>query len=342
MTNREYDERLEKLFAYDDIFIPSNSSTARAYGYSNEDMERLFKMLDVKGKSVLTVGSSGDQVLNAVYYGAKDVTLLDANIYTLPVIELKMAGIKNLEYDEFIRFWRVEEGNESIIDSNIYAKISHDLSDESKMFWDTIMLEKGNVGDNEHLLSNLFSFSSFKCRKNGKGESFPVFAYGSEFYRDVDRYNVLKSRLATCPISYKEADILDAHMVLTQKYDVMLLSNIYDYMTGYVKDYCKAINVLERDFLNDGGKIQLHYDLFHNGFSAYADFWQYLNNKNIKTKTMFSLVASDKTDGSVVEDYYTSGLGLVQYLRDKNKDRERSEYVAFTTSTILLEKEREV
>ena len=38
--------------------------------------------LNLKNKSVLTVGSSGDQALNAILSGAKDITIIDANIFT--------------------------------------------------------------------------------------------------------------------------------------------------------------------------------------------------------------------------------------------------------------------
>ena len=55
-----------------------------AYTFTNENLDKIFKIMNVKGKKVLTVGSSGDQALYAIGKGAKKVTIIDANPMTLP------------------------------------------------------------------------------------------------------------------------------------------------------------------------------------------------------------------------------------------------------------------
>ena len=114
-----------------------HGSADRIYPFSNENIGEFLEGFDLEGKSVITVGSSGDQVLNAVYRGATDVTLFDANIFARYYVELKIAAIKNLSLEEFLKYFT----SDNILDWKYYSKVSHDLSDEAKLFWDTLMLE---------------------------------------------------------------------------------------------------------------------------------------------------------------------------------------------------------
>ena len=47
------------------------------YLFSNENLNFLFKRINVENKSVLTVGSSGDQALYAFANGAKNIVHFD-------------------------------------------------------------------------------------------------------------------------------------------------------------------------------------------------------------------------------------------------------------------------
>ena len=51
----------------------------KVYPFTTEDIFSYFSKLDFKDKSVFTVGSSGDQVFNAIFCGAREVTLFDIN-----------------------------------------------------------------------------------------------------------------------------------------------------------------------------------------------------------------------------------------------------------------------
>ena len=45
------------------------------YPFATENMNAYFERLELSNKSVLTVGSSCDQLFNAIAYGAKSVTV---------------------------------------------------------------------------------------------------------------------------------------------------------------------------------------------------------------------------------------------------------------------------
>ena len=101
MSNKkELNDNLEISLAYEKLFMPeffsieNNYTLDKAFAISNEKLDEVFKHIDLKGKSVLTVGSSGDQALNCILNGSKDITIIDANIFTAFLIS-------NLSDNEF-------------------------------------------------------------------------------------------------------------------------------------------------------------------------------------------------------------------------------------------------
>ena len=147
LTNPDYDLLGEKLLTMPDFnaedYELGEEIKSKVYHCSNERLNAYFKDLNLNNSKIATVGSSGDQVLNAIFYGAKDITLIDANIFTRAYFEYKTAMIKNLDYAEFKSIL----GRFEMFNWKTYSKISHDLSPRSKMFFDELML---NQDDNDH------------------------------------------------------------------------------------------------------------------------------------------------------------------------------------------------
>ena len=54
-------------------------SFQKVYPFTTEDISGYLTQIDVENKKVLTVGSSGDQALNSLLLGAKEVTIFDIN-----------------------------------------------------------------------------------------------------------------------------------------------------------------------------------------------------------------------------------------------------------------------
>ena len=147
LTNPDYDLLGETLLTMPDFHeyspeIIQEKIKSKVYHCSNERLNAYFKDLNLKGARIATVGSSGDQVLNAIFYGAKDITLIDANIFTRAYFEYKTAMIKNLDYIEFMSIL----GTFKMFNWKTYAKISHDLSPRSKRFFDELMLNQDDHG----------------------------------------------------------------------------------------------------------------------------------------------------------------------------------------------------
>lgn len=79
------------------------------YPFTTENISGYIDNFNLKDKSLLTVGSSGDQVINAILKGCKDTTLLDINPYTKLYYYLKAASIITLNLDGFMRFLRYKD-----------------------------------------------------------------------------------------------------------------------------------------------------------------------------------------------------------------------------------------
>ena len=65
------------------------------YTFTTENISGYFPSLDLKDKSLLTVGSSGDQAFNAILCGAGKVTVMDISPYAEGFIKLKRDMILN-------------------------------------------------------------------------------------------------------------------------------------------------------------------------------------------------------------------------------------------------------
>ena len=244
--------------------VGMNLAIERIYPFTNENLLELFKQLDVKNKSVATTGSSGDQILAALLFGAKKVTLIDGNLYSKHFIDYKFAAIKNLPYDEFKAHFIDQK---DYFNFEIFKKISHDLDKDSLTFWGTIYSHTDNSLDIRRRIAN---------DNNQRPKT--DFLYAEEIYLRLQE--ILKTR--NFELDFKIAEFNDFPEVLTDEYAAILLSNIYQYVNQ--EDYQRVILKLLKN-LAPNGKIQLSYD-FPNPFgkpksNSITTFKNLLpNNKN--------------------------------------------------------------
>ena len=80
--------------------MSKNESFQDVYPFATEAISSYFPKLNLKDKSLLTVGSSLDQAFNGLVLGAKNVTVLDINKNTLEYYKLKRELILNTPKEE--------------------------------------------------------------------------------------------------------------------------------------------------------------------------------------------------------------------------------------------------
>ena len=96
---------LQKAESICNGFILNFHPYSKIYTFTTENISGYIDYFDFNNRSLLTVGSSGDQILNAYFNGAKDITLFDINEYAMYYVYLKIAAIMILNYEEFTLFF---------------------------------------------------------------------------------------------------------------------------------------------------------------------------------------------------------------------------------------------
>ncbi len=215
------------------------TADAPMYVYATEMVAAYYRRLALKGKRVLTVTGSGDQVVNALFYGASEVVGFDINRNSLFITELKLGAIRALSYKEFLRFFsQTKQGFGQVL----YLKIRPLLSKACQTYVDRLYEVAGmkGLGTSEYFRDRgeLVSHKTREINAYLANEA----AYGKvkgilEDSRPILRVeNVLN--LATSKAFGKK------------KFDVINLSNVPNYLTG------RSFGLSEEDVLSYFRKLK--------------------------------------------------------------------------------------
>lgn len=224
---------------------------SKIYSFTTENISDYMKYFDLDNKSLLTVGSSGDQVLNSFYLGARDITLFDINPYCKYYVYLKIAGILSLTYEQFqlffFKYYNNPFGkNKLMFDKSIYDKKIKDtlkvLDYESFLFFDELF--------------SMYSGNKIRNRLFDDDEDRKVVIKGfNNYLRDEDSYNKMKSIIKKIYFNYINGNIFEDD--INGKFDNIFLSNL---CTVVEIDKIRELLIkLDSNNLNSQGSILLGY-----------------------------------------------------------------------------------
>ena len=237
----------------------------RTYTFTTENINDYIKYFELKNKSLLTVGSSGDQILNAFFHGARDITLYDINPYAKYYVYLKISAILSLNYIEFQKFFfkhGLEECyNSKMFSKNLFNKIKPNLrlfDYESFLFYDELFSYYNGNTIRDHLFDDDES-------RNTIIKSF------NTYLKSEWNYNKLKSIIKKINFKYINGNIFEDN--ITNKYDNIFLSNLCT-----ITELNLLRNLLERldtNNLKENGSILIGY-LWDTNFNSnfYEDDWK--------------------------------------------------------------------
>ncbi len=228
----------EKTEAYESLYVSAT-----------EDMRSYYKVFDAP-KTFLTIGASGDQVLNAIEAGAEEIDVYDSNPLTKHATNLKLAAQRNLSKPELLDFY-------SNFSAFTFAKFAEDLPEDSLIYWYGI-------------------YSSLPVEMAGKLIKDFLYTY-KKLDRDLvisinsylrgSAYKKVQERSKDVKINYLDSDLLNLPKVIgSRKYDGMTFSNIYEYL-NYNDKVSRKIAKEYRDFvinamlphLTDNGTMMFAY-----------------------------------------------------------------------------------
>src|SRR5680860_295742 len=96
------------------------------YIYATEMVSAYYNLLQIKDKRILSIVGSGDQIIDAYYYGAKEVIGFDINKRSLFILEIKFVAISILTRKEFLEFFGTNMSN-GTFNFQVYKKIRRKL-----------------------------------------------------------------------------------------------------------------------------------------------------------------------------------------------------------------------
>lgn len=220
-----YEEDIEKTIRIIKGLDRNIDDIAGLYRNTNEDLNTIFKDIDFKDKKVLSVLSSSDQLFSSFILGAKEVDTFDANRLT--------------EYYFYLRKWCLEETKKYYIpaDDKLLTNIVEKHYDENKKvakLWIEVIKEA---------TPSLY-YSSLFYRP-------PLFISLPYLGKEIELIKLLNEKDHT----FIHMNIFEKQ-VNKKKYDIIILSNIIEYLLEYdnkTQDYYFANNILE--LLEDDGIV---------------------------------------------------------------------------------------
>jgi hypothetical protein len=231
-------------------FSKSISQYDRIYPFTTENLQGYMPLLALTGKSVLTVGSSGDHIINAALLGARSITAFDINVLAALYSELKCIALQILEFDEYKEFFfRSDDTKEKALRFETYAHLRDNLSSMTQAFFDSKYSDFGNKG---HFFreSSVFQTAYDSADLNIKC---------NPYLQTKEQYEKVRARMQEMECQWLQCAAEDLSTRITdQKFDVILLSNISDYAHRRFPDEENYIGAFVDAIINSANAILTH------------------------------------------------------------------------------------
>ena len=194
-----------------------SGSKAPMYLHATEMVDTYYSRLGLEGKSILTIIGSGDQVLDAIFHGAREVAGFDVNLYSVYITKLKIAAISNLSHAEFLKYFGSGTTPASL-DYGLYLKFRGGIHGVVRDFFDSLYKYYKNNG------SRMVK-SSFFAQRHYTSPIGLVVGYlksDANYQRMRKRLRAAKLDLVICNI----VDLQSCKGIKGQRFDIVNLSNV--------------------------------------------------------------------------------------------------------------------
>ena len=176
-----------------------------SYVLTNEDIRWVSNLTNGNGKRVLTVAASGDHPMFYAMRGATDIDTFDISFCAKVAMDIKTAAIKKLSRDQYIQL----------------LNNMHNAKDMSQIPYIT------------ELMPNIPQNSAYFIQQMN---NYPIFSNGlnPSSYQEIIPTNAEYDQMRNAvqkPFKFIWTDIKSLHTRLLHEYDIINLSNIFEYMT---------------------------------------------------------------------------------------------------------------
>lgn len=221
------------------------------YPFTTENINGYINKFSLKDKSLMTIGSSGDQALNAILKGCKDITVVDINPYTKFYYYLKMSGVISLDYNEFPDFfcyYRYKDAfhiNKGVFNQEMFSKMKDTLIEldyESYHFFNELLNNFSYKDIREYLFS-------------GDESGYKHLKFMNPYIFNEENYNKLRTKIENISIEFIISDIEEVK--LNKTFDNIWLSNLGKQYEN-LEEFKNLINKISL-YLNRDGKMLITY-----------------------------------------------------------------------------------
>ena len=208
-----------------------------AYATTNENWRFAMNKLHPAGKSVLTVTASGDQPIAFAISGAQNIDTFDTTYFAKVVMDIKTSAIQTLNHKQYGNMVDALRNTNCVSEIPGYDKIAplcpHDTIIATKQMRGCYIFNQG-TGPN------------------------------TEYMPTESEYNIARKTIKT-PMNFIWSDLQDLNTQLNKQYDIIYLSNIFDYFQSS-QNIINTINKMH-PFVKDGGEIMLYLSCVHDNVS---------------------------------------------------------------------------
>lgn len=294
---------------------------SRIYQNTSENLKLCMPFLKGNYKKALLPTASGDHQLEAILNGINEITCFDLNRLAKYFTELKFCAIKNLTREEFIYFMY-----EDMLNKDIFNFLKSSLDEDISTFWKELY-RNCNI---EHIRYSLFRHLGI-ISENSVIEGIDFSKYCAENfirYLEKSNYRLVQDKLEKANIEYIESNLLALPNILKEKYDLINLSNIYEYVNNRIFyrgaiDFTNSVKNLT-PYLNDDGKILITY-LYR---CCLKDIKKYTNKpisyakslwvlENTMLGTIYDMYAYKKNKRTIMDRLYAfRNVQLIKYIKE--------------------------
>lgn len=280
---------------------PRFEGVQKVYFSTNENIQGYINYARINPfTKCLSVLASGDHAFNLAAKGAKDIDTFDINTLTeYFVLGFKRALILKYNYYEYMEVCKlIKEGNLSLENTcDLINELLPYMDKKYYKFWQDIMNYNYRIQkDNEYTI-DLFQMLCI-------GLAGRINHIQNNFYLNGEyEYNLLKKRIARANITFKKVNVTELSQVFnTNTYDVMMLSNILDYVNLDIKSFNELVKSLET-MMNREGILFLKY-IFMYGKITYRThlFMEAADDLTSDKLTDFDIIRVPRTDKLKVDD----------------------------------------
>ncbi len=298
---------------------------SRIYQNTTENIKAYMPFFDGNYKKALLPTSSGDHQIESILNGINEITCYDINRLARYFTELKFCAIESLTREEFIYFMY-----EDMLNKDVFDFLKNGLSEDILIFWEELY-KNCNI---KYICNSLFRYLGCIYENPSiTGVDFSRYCVENfTSYLEESNYKLVQNRLEKVKIQYIESDLLDLPKSLTEKYDLINLTNIYEFVNNKIfdngaLDFTDLVKDLD-SYLNDDGKILVTYlyrcyleDIkkYANKNISYAKFLWLINNTNLGS--IHDRHASKKNKRTIMDKLYAfRNVQLIKYMNDLNID----------------------